>query len=103
MDRQLSLFDEPPRITGGEAYETLMARLNPTVREDDEPRLGAAQRRLLEYLSDHGWHTNVALVGVAGVRYGARIEELRKAGYPIAKEHVHEGIWKYRLLDREEG
>jgi hypothetical protein len=42
--------------------------------------------------------TNGQFVEAGIVRYGARIEELRKAGYRIAKQRLSAGGWRYTLL-----
>ena len=76
--------------------------LNPTVEEWDAPRLSAAQKRLLRVLCDRQWHTSGELAHVVGYRFSARMEELKKAGWPWVKEHVSGGTWRYRLLERGE-
>jgi hypothetical protein len=42
--------------------------------------------------------TNGAFAEAGILRYSARIEELRKAGYPIVKQRVSAACWKYTLL-----
>ena len=73
---------------------------NPTVAESDKPRLNKAHRALLQLLSDHAWHANSELMETAGMRFGARLEELRKAGHAIVTEPRKGGTYVYRLLDR---
>jgi hypothetical protein len=34
---------------------------------------------------------------VGGVRYGARIHDIKKAGYKIQSRRLEEGIWVYEL------
>ena len=76
--------------------------LNPTVPEEDVPRLSAKSQALLTLLGDLRWHVNSELQAAGGFRYSARLEELKKAGHPWKKEHVVGGLWRYRLLDRGE-
>ena len=73
-------------------------QLNSSVKEEDRPRLTASLHRLLDYMRDGNWSTGPELIPIAGLRYGARLEELKRAGYPFAREHVGEGVWRYRLI-----
>lgn len=72
-------------------------RANPVKREID--RLNAAAERVLERLRI-GPATNVQLSvpeigGLAAIR---RVWDLKQRGYRIGKEHVHKGVWLYRLI-----
>ena len=50
----------------------------------DYAEVNETQRaRLFHLLSDGGWHLHSALAKVAGVRYGARVRELRRQGYVV--------------------
>jgi hypothetical protein len=42
-----------------------------------------ARNKLLDRLSDLSWHDNAELARVAGVRYGARLLELKRLGFNI--------------------
>ena len=75
---------------------------NPTVGAADAPRLGRACRALLRLMADHEWHDNTELTAVGGMRFGARLEEMKDAGFPFRREKVTGGVWRYRLLDRGE-
>ena len=88
----MPLFDRSPPLIP----------LNPTVEEDDKPRLGVKHLALLRVLGDHDWHTNaeLCLPDVGGNRFGARMQELKDAGHPFVRERVKGGLWRYRLLDR---
>ncbi len=70
---------------------------NPVKVERD--RLNAAAARVLAYLQRHGDATNVELCcpDVGGMRAVGRIHELRRDGHVISKEHLHGGVWRYRL------
>jgi len=47
---------------------------------------------------DHRGITNGQFAEAGILRYSARIEELRKAGYRIAKQRLSAGGWRYTLL-----
>lgn len=47
---------------------------------------------------DHRGVTNGEFADAGILRYSARIEELRKAGYRIAKQRLSAGGWRYTLL-----
>ena len=54
---------------------------------------------LLNTLSDLLWHPHYALARVGGVRYSARLLELKRLGYKIEDEDLDKiGGKKYRLL-----
>lgn len=60
--------------------------------------------KLLGLLSDGAWHSNLELSQRVCLRFGARIEELRKGkhGEPVTIEKRCRsgeiGIWEYRLV-----
>lgn len=63
-----------------------------------------ARVRLLELLQDLGWHDYYELAKVAGVRYSARLLELKRLGYEIEDEESSSSRGKrYRLLSLEPG
>lgn len=87
---------------------TLFDRINPEpVREDrytahqreldaEAQRLDGSKAKVLAALQD-GPKTNVELNAIC-YRYGARIFELKREGYPIEKAHQGGGVWTYELL-----
>lgn len=54
--------------------------------------------RLLREAGSRGVTTGAFLQAGAGVRYGARVHELRERGYVIGAERIGEGAWRYTLL-----
>lgn len=94
---QLDLFGDRPTLREQWAEDEKRPRLNSTVAPPDVTRLTAALRRLHDHMRAGGWHTGPELIPVAGLRYGARLEELKRAGIPFEREHVTEGVWRYRL------
>ena len=70
---------------------------NPSVKAEDKPRLTKQCREILAALRS-GPKLNHELAPI-GIRYSARIGELRKAGYEIETEHVANGVHKYTLRE----
>jgi len=71
---------------------------DPHVAARDRPRLSAQCVKVLDRLR-RGRATNVELVGIC-LRAGARIYDLRKAGYEITTSQAKDGtglVW-YRLV-----
>jgi len=64
------------------------AQLNTTARD-----------RLLALMLDLDWHDYRALREVAGVRYGARLLELKRLGYEVEDEPLGDQGKRYRLVD----
>jgi len=62
-----------------------------------------ARYRLFGLLRDLAWHSRVQLENVAGVRYGARILELKREGYAIETKKWDEHGKAYRLVSLEKG
>ncbi len=60
---------------------------------------------LFGLLADGEWHSHVEIAGVAGVRYSARILELKRLGYMIDSEDSHDGEQgkRYRMLSTTPG
>ena len=58
-------------------------------------RLDGSRERVLARLQQ-GEATNIELATIC-LRFGARILELRRAGYPITSEQAGRGVWLYRL------
>jgi hypothetical protein len=96
--KQLDLFGQPQTLREQWAEAEKRPKLNSSVPPQDVPRLTAALQRLLDHMRAGGWHTGPELIPVAGLRYGARLEELKRAGIPFEREHVSEGVWRYRLI-----
>lgn len=73
------------------------APLNITVDPREAPRLGKQQQAILERLQA-GSATNVELARI-GIRYSARIGELRSAGYriEIVARDFDSGLVTYKL------
>lgn len=71
--------------------------------EDWGKRYGTARDRALALLTDGGWHSWRELERVAGVRYGARLLELRREGCQIEHQDDPSGDGRcYRLAGRAE-
>lgn len=72
---------------------------NPTVSNADVPRVGKQARTILDLLRA-GPRTNVELSQV-GMRFGARIHELRAAGHDIVTVPFSDGTGRvtYRLVE----
>jgi hypothetical protein len=61
------------------------------------------RQRVLELLSDLQWHTHVELQVVGGVRYGARLLELKRLGYAIEDQSLEPQGKRYRLASMVRG
>jgi hypothetical protein len=68
---------------------------DPNVEPQDVPRLSRQSKKILERLM-WGPATNSDL-GLIAQRFGARIHDLRKAGYRIKKTPIGDGLVKYEL------
>lgn len=81
-------FDEPAQATP--------AKPNPVKRE--RQRLNAAARRVLARLRE-GPALNFELCtpAIGGLRAIGRVDELRREGWDVRKEHVSGGTWRYTL------
>ena len=94
---QQSLFGAPR--TGRDIYDEADAkpvRLNSTVEEQDAPRLSTQHHTILTRLRE-GPATNVEL-GQICQRFGARLNELKRAGHPWRKRFVTAGVYEYSLI-----
>jgi hypothetical protein len=89
---QGSLFDTTPGPVNqyGRAIE-----LNPTVDDRDRARLSRQCLALLARLRQ-GEATNAELSRIA-MRFGARLEELRRAGFTIEAKRGDGGLFTYTL------
>jgi len=85
--RSMPLFDPP----------IVAPPLNSTVAPEDAPRLTASLTQLLRAMGTRWW-TATELTEVAGRRYGARLNELHKCGFPHETERVSGGEFRYRLI-----
>jgi hypothetical protein len=94
---QLNLF-EPDEIP---PHCVRLARSNPTVDPRDEGRLTGHRADILNHLRAHGKATNMELTGIGGLRFGARLEELRKAGHDIRTHRLGGGLFEYELIGGE--
>jgi hypothetical protein len=94
-DHQLPLFDARP-------LPDQIAPADPTVPACEKARLDTMRAAVLSTLQRAGADgaTNVELAAVGGYRFGARVHELRKAGYSIP-DPVREagGVRRYRLIN----
>lgn len=73
------------------------------VRAVGAKRGGMTRRQaLLKFLSDLKWHPHHTLADVAGVRYSARVLELKRMGYQIASKGARGGK-AYRLRTKRRG
>ena len=54
--------------------------------------------KLLAYLLEHGSASNVQLAQIAGLRFGARLMELRKQGWLVETQDEGRGLVRYRLM-----
>lgn len=64
---------------------------------------GTQRERLFELLSDAAWHPHHELARVAGVRYSARILELKRLGYVIESEDRARSGKTYRMPSKVAG
>lgn len=87
MEKQLDLLDFRP---------ALPPVVDPNAHPDDKPRLSASSQAILDRLRD-GPASNIDLMQVGGVRYGARIHDLRKYGYTISSDRAADGSWVYQV------
>jgi hypothetical protein len=55
------------------------------------------REKVLELLRDGAWHTQQEMQRVGGLRYGARVHELRAAGLNVEAEERGPGVFHWRL------
>lgn len=82
------LFDRPK--------EGPVIPLNSTVEAQDIPRLSAQHHAIIAALRE-GPKTNLQL-GMIAQRFGARLNEIKKAGIPWVRRSVAPGVNEYRLI-----
>ena len=66
------------------------------VSKSDKDRLGRSSAAILQRLK-RGPATNTELTKIGGMRFGARLHDLRKAGHPTRSRHLVGGVWIYEL------
>lgn len=64
----------------------------------ERQRRQSNKEKLLAHLLEHGSATNVELSQTAGLRFGARLMELRREGWQVETEDVGKGLVKYRMV-----
>ena len=69
-----------------------------TAEHVERQRRQSNKEKLLNFLLEHGSATNIQLSQIAGLRFGARLMELRREGWSVETEPAHGGIVKYRLI-----
>ena len=74
--------------------------VDPNALKSDKKRLNGKAKAILERLQ-RGPAYGHDLMAMGGTRYGARIHDLKKAGYKIHAKHVKDGIWEYSLVHGE--
>lgn len=82
----MPLFDRPSPRVG----------LNPTVAEDDAPRLSAQCHAIAARLRS-GPATNLQLIMISH-RFGARLHEPKQAGFLWARKPLGQGVHEYRMI-----
>jgi hypothetical protein len=87
MPKQLDLIEHCERI---------VMPVDPNVRPEDKPRLSKNAAAVLNRLED-GPATNSELMEIGGLRFGARIHDLKRHGYTISSQQSNGGIWVYSL------
>ena len=87
MTKQLDLLDH---------MERSIPVVDHHAQPEDKPRLSKNSAAVLARL-EQGPATNAQLMQVGGMRFGARIHDLKKHGYKISSEHLSDGIWVYEL------
>ena len=68
----------------------------------EKARLHAASMRVLAHLEQHGaaYNYELAVPEIGGIRAVGRVWELQQMGYPIRKDHIKGGIYRYTLEAR---
>lgn len=70
--------------------------LNPTVAADDAPRLSPQCHAIAARLRE-GPATNLDLIAVSH-RFGARLHELKRAGFLWTRKPLGQGVHQYRMV-----
>ena len=74
-----------------------------TALASDFAGLASNRERLLQLLKDGQWHDQHACTGAGGMRYSARVKELRAQGYQIETQRLEPRRFFYRLVMPEQG
>lgn len=69
---------------------------------DDLKRQKGQRALLFELLQDGKWHPNYECARVGGLSFNDSIFAFRQEGWIIESRRVRAGVWKYRLLGKEE-
>jgi len=67
----------------------------------DGKRLAEQAQRVLNFVSDGAWHTLAEIskgTGTPEASASARLRDLRRAGYTVIREHVENGLHRYRIV-----
>jgi hypothetical protein len=84
-------------MSGPEHVKSIVSR----VVSEAAPRAASSRAQLLLRMGDLQWHHGEDLAKFAGIRYGARLLELKQRGYVIEERGPDAGGWKsYRLAMR---
>jgi len=86
-DSRYPLFDQPAPT---------VAFLDPSLPEEEKPRLSPQHQAIADALRS-GPKTNLELNMIAH-RYGARLHELKAAGFLWTKRTLKAGVYEYRMI-----
>ena len=106
MTLQLTLFGnvlKPPAPSAAEfdAIGRLVDAIepcDPNLEDEERPRLAAKCADVLERLQQ-GPATGIELGKICN-RYGARLHDLKRAGYHWDKVKIAVGVWQYWLIEK---
>lgn len=79
------------------------------VPERDDTRLTGQLLRVFGYMSSGAWHTLTEISAATGdpaASVSAQLRHLRKkrfGGHQVDREHVGDGLYKYRLVVKQAG
>lgn len=95
--QQLSgtMFDDTQRDEEAVAAGKAIAPSDPSVNDEDKPRLTGQNNAILMALKS-GPQTNIELAAIA-LKYTSRISDLRAAGHRITNERGVNGVTTYTL------
>ena len=74
-----------------------------TALASDFAGLASNRDRLLQLLKDGQWHDQHACTEAGGMRYSARVKELRAQGYRIETQRLEPRRFFYRLIAPAQG
>ncbi len=95
--------DAPPMLPFEPTDKQIEVATDPRPRRvvRERMRQGSNLIRVLDYLRARGVATNAELTVIGGMRFGARIYELRKQGHEIEVTHQQGGLWLVRYHGRK--